>query len=366
MTAGVGEASTPLAAFDRALLDAGIGNYNLIALSSVIPAGARIVRVPGVEADATSWGDRLYVVLAEYRQVLTGGLACAGLGWLQEPTTGQGLFVEHYGDNQGEVDCQIVNSLTSMRASRHRVRRRRTLRHQHRLSRSAGLRGRGRRLRRGNLADAERNIKMTHGSVSLALAAVGSVLAVVAGSFYVVDVLRGGSRPHPVSSGVWFLIGLLGVGGAIEAGAGAGAAVAVVYLGVGATIFVLSCLPHYTKPERRRYDIPLGVVVAMTLVLWRLMHFAPSLAVTVAVVADASVTLLVLRAARQQPSTESTFAWVLTFISAILGAAAVARTTYAALVYPLYLVAGNGAIAALLLTAEWRRYRSSTPSVRRV
>jgi arginine decarboxylase len=40
VTTGTGEGPTPLAAFDAALLDAGVANYNLILLSSVIPAGA--------------------------------------------------------------------------------------------------------------------------------------------------------------------------------------------------------------------------------------------------------------------------------------------------------------------------------------
>ena len=47
VTSGTGEAATEPAAFDGALLDAGIANYNLIRLSSVIPAG---VDGPGEEA----------------------------------------------------------------------------------------------------------------------------------------------------------------------------------------------------------------------------------------------------------------------------------------------------------------------------
>ncbi|MCS7002155.1 MAG: arginine decarboxylase, pyruvoyl-dependent [Dehalococcoidia bacterium] len=38
MTAGVAEGGTPLNAFDNALLAAGIGNFNLIRVSSVLPA----------------------------------------------------------------------------------------------------------------------------------------------------------------------------------------------------------------------------------------------------------------------------------------------------------------------------------------
>jgi arginine decarboxylase len=42
VTTGKGEGPTPLAAFDAALIDAGIPNYNLIYLSSVILACGKI------------------------------------------------------------------------------------------------------------------------------------------------------------------------------------------------------------------------------------------------------------------------------------------------------------------------------------
>ncbi|MBI2953841.1 MAG: arginine decarboxylase, pyruvoyl-dependent [Chloroflexi bacterium] len=43
LTSGVGEGSTRLNAFDKALFDAGIGNLNLMKVTSILPARARIV-----------------------------------------------------------------------------------------------------------------------------------------------------------------------------------------------------------------------------------------------------------------------------------------------------------------------------------
>ena len=37
---GVGRDQRPLVAFDKALLNAGVGNYNLVKLSSILPAKA--------------------------------------------------------------------------------------------------------------------------------------------------------------------------------------------------------------------------------------------------------------------------------------------------------------------------------------
>lgn len=44
LTSGAGEASTKLNAFDAALLSAGVGDTNLIKLSSILPPGAREIQ----------------------------------------------------------------------------------------------------------------------------------------------------------------------------------------------------------------------------------------------------------------------------------------------------------------------------------
>lgn len=69
---GTGDGPTPLAAFDSALLAAGVENYNLIRLSSVIPPGAGIER-GRFTSDPDEYGRRLYgrpvaaVVIAVYK-----------------------------------------------------------------------------------------------------------------------------------------------------------------------------------------------------------------------------------------------------------------------------------------------------------
>lgn len=76
LVAGKSEGSTPLNAFDNALLDAGIGDVNLIKVSSIVPPGAEVLLekpnlpkgalVPCVYAEKTSEtaGERIAVALA--------------------------------------------------------------------------------------------------------------------------------------------------------------------------------------------------------------------------------------------------------------------------------------------------------------
>jgi arginine decarboxylase len=46
IVAGGGEGRTELTAFDRALMHAGIANLNFVRVTSILPAGARIIAVP--------------------------------------------------------------------------------------------------------------------------------------------------------------------------------------------------------------------------------------------------------------------------------------------------------------------------------
>jgi arginine decarboxylase len=121
VTAGLGAGPNPLAAFDAALLGAGIANFNLIRLSSVIPTGAVLDRAGDHRpAPAGGWGDRLYVVLADSRITDPALEAWAGIGWVQDEGSGDGLFVEHEGHSRAEVERQIEASLGALCAGRSR------------------------------------------------------------------------------------------------------------------------------------------------------------------------------------------------------------------------------------------------------
>jgi len=89
LVAGKAEGGTPLNAFDNALLDAGIGDVNLIKVSSIVPPGAEVVMekpnlpkgalVPCVYAERASDkpGERIAVALAV-------GIAEDGFGVVME------------------------------------------------------------------------------------------------------------------------------------------------------------------------------------------------------------------------------------------------------------------------------------------
>lgn len=108
---------TALAAFDNALSKAGIADQNLIYLSSIIPPGSKMLKQsPGF--DNKEFGNRLYVVMAQQRVIERHKQAWAGIGWVQDKATGKGLFVEHHGFSDDQVQQDIHNTLTEMMKSR--------------------------------------------------------------------------------------------------------------------------------------------------------------------------------------------------------------------------------------------------------
>lgn len=111
----VGRGRTSLSAFDDALHGAGVANYNLIRLSSVIPQPSRIVRTS--EPFAGEHGDRLYCVWASAYAERPGETGWAGVGWVRD-ASGRGLFVEHHATTEKELDELIRLSLEDMNERR--------------------------------------------------------------------------------------------------------------------------------------------------------------------------------------------------------------------------------------------------------
>jgi arginine decarboxylase len=110
---GEGTGPTALSAYDAALADAGLHNYNLVTVSSVIPAGAPLA-VAETAPDLGPAGERLAII--ESRGTVspattnrdadadasTAGRAVAALAWARDDE-GRGLFYEASGTDPQHV-----------------------------------------------------------------------------------------------------------------------------------------------------------------------------------------------------------------------------------------------------------------------
>lgn len=117
LACSTGRGPTELAAFDAALLDAGVANYNLICLSSVIPPGSEL-EFARFRTPAAEYGQRLYVVMSQMRECRPGRSVHAGIGWARDPGNGQGLFAELHDGDRARLEHDLRATLASMQDNR--------------------------------------------------------------------------------------------------------------------------------------------------------------------------------------------------------------------------------------------------------
>lgn len=114
ITSGVGCGATQLASFDKALNNAGISDFNLIYLSSIIPPGSKVNITKPKIRNGENYGKRLYCVMARNTEINPEKEAWAGIGWAQAKD-GRGIFVEHIGSSEEEVSGLIVKTIDDMK-----------------------------------------------------------------------------------------------------------------------------------------------------------------------------------------------------------------------------------------------------------
>ena len=109
---GNGQGSTALSAFDDALHNAGIGNVNLLGLSSIIPKGA-LIEIKDKFELSHEIGQIQPVVISHTESDEKGLEISAGLGWMMAEEGG--VFIEISGCF-GENQCleKINSSLDDM------------------------------------------------------------------------------------------------------------------------------------------------------------------------------------------------------------------------------------------------------------
>src|SRR5262245_23784309 len=109
MTAGTAEGGTPLNAFDNALLTAGIGNVNLIKVSSIIPPEVDVVELPQIKPGAL-----VPTAYAAMTSTTPGQIIAAAVGYaLPVDRTKPGVIMEfHDVTDRGTAEEAIREMLT--------------------------------------------------------------------------------------------------------------------------------------------------------------------------------------------------------------------------------------------------------------
>ncbi len=107
-TAGNAEGSTPLNAFDNALLAAGIGNINLVRISSILPPGVQLVPLPRIKPGAI-----VPTAYAAQTSEVPGEVVAAAVGWARPEDPGKNGVIMEFHDKatREEAERMIVQML---------------------------------------------------------------------------------------------------------------------------------------------------------------------------------------------------------------------------------------------------------------
>ncbi|MBI2914444.1 MAG: arginine decarboxylase, pyruvoyl-dependent [Firmicutes bacterium] len=107
LIAGAGEGPTPLNAFDSALLDAGIGNYNLVRVSSIVPPGASFVETPSKLA--IPLGALVPTAYGSFTSDKPGTVIAAAIA--VGLSNGLGIIMEHKGESSKNAIERAIEAM---------------------------------------------------------------------------------------------------------------------------------------------------------------------------------------------------------------------------------------------------------------
>jgi arginine decarboxylase len=101
---GKAEGKTALNAFDNALLRAGIGNLNLIKVSSIIPPQAKLIELPDIPSGSLTPTVYSHIISSTSGEILS---ACVGAGFSHN----FGLIYEYAHKGTAQVAEEIVKKM---------------------------------------------------------------------------------------------------------------------------------------------------------------------------------------------------------------------------------------------------------------
>lgn len=191
--------------------------------------------------------------------------------------------------------------------------------------------------------------------ITLVAGWVAGLIEIAAIARYVHAIFRGNARPNRATWWILTLVGFLVAGSYYATGARHTMWVPLAYA-IG-PLFVAILSLKYGEGGWTRFDRTCVVAAMLSTALW-VISDSPTLALLLFLSIDLAGLLPTMRKSYFDPASEDAPAWWLSFIAGLFNLAAVERWEFGIAVYPLYIAAGNGVIACLLLP----RIRPVTPS----
>lgn len=184
-----------------------------------------------------------------------------------------------------------------------------------------------------------------------ALSAISVCAFLTAAPPYVIDTLKGKTKPERATWFIWSVLGVI----AFVAQFRLGATLSLLFTGLDAfgsiSVFLLSL--HYGVGGWTKLD-KIALAVAGFGVFAALLGRKPLFAIIGVLLADASGSILTIRKAFFMPDTETTISWWLVSVGALCSVLLVRSWDISLLLYPTYLFVVNGSVPCSQALGRWR------------
>lgn len=114
-SSGIGK--TKKTAYDDALKNVNLHNYNIITLSSVIPPGSNIDITESFHCNF-SVGDVIYAVQSKNFSSTNGSTIASGLAWCMEKNENGGIFLENKAPTKKHCEENLRDGIDEMKENR--------------------------------------------------------------------------------------------------------------------------------------------------------------------------------------------------------------------------------------------------------
>lgn len=155
---------------------------------------------------------------------------------------------------------------------------------------------------------------------------------------YLIDIFKGKTKPERTTWFIWSVLGTIAFISQISLHGGW----SLVFIGIDGlgniAVFLLSI--KYGVGGWTRLD-KIALAIALVGVVVSVLARQPVLAIMGVIVADAAGTILTIRKAFLQPSTETSITWFAIGTASLLSAVSVGAWRWSVLIYPLYLSLAN-------------------------
>lgn len=169
-------------------------------------------------------------------------------------------------------------------------------------------------------------------------ALISAVLILIAVPPYVIDTIKGKTKPERVT---WLIFGVLGLI-AFVSQITLGASWSLLFSGLDTTasILVFILAVKYGVGGHTRLDIGALTVASIGVVI-AILAKEPVISLLGVVIADLSGMVLTIKKTFINPESETTISWLLVGTASLFGLLAVGKLSYGILLYPFYLMVAN-------------------------